>query len=607
MGLADGTITDLQFLDDAWLPENRALLTVELFQLLVNQKDWSDVRARQVLRLLLELAAERRPPSQLTVSWLLDARSGGRRYFAWLEARERFAKAKGRGRVERHHAGLLRFGISQRLVASNESASPLRSLYRWDELPGLAGQFSTGYRTDPFYENLFGEDGRLSWQHGSAARESSERAALGERGRSLPSRLSISRAEALARLRRPGARRAELLTFLSVTNAWSTVTATQMAAFTGVDSLASAKHPLIAAAFAADVVSLALPYDTSVTSLLSNEVIYRAGFAEAFDIIRADLTMVERTAVLAGEAWRRGPWYDRHNVLATELALRIAEYVRGVAAVIGPAYSTVPRLLLGTARPWTPHSDDKQRRNAGDFTVIMDDGLRVVVELTATVNDEFDDKIRTWARFLWAHPLESTGISVLIVDARAGRSADAGEVAERVRAVVTRLYESSHIHMQVLRRLRVASWSDWFPDEGVVAGTFLSLTAVDLECDDASDGRRPIRDLRFDPAGWDPTEILGCAGVMLQTPVWLRAGLTTADAGNLMLDALGLTGVPIAAPRRPERARGHKPGAAKGAVGATRLPPRLRWPSEDPRLQPAVPIPAKLPVVRRRARPPIAS
>lgn len=81
-------VTPGDALTEAARPEAKPLLKLTLRQLLLAQPGWGSTRVKGVIDKILSVADAKIDPRQATVGWLLDPRSGGRRYAAWLDAFE---------------------------------------------------------------------------------------------------------------------------------------------------------------------------------------------------------------------------------------------------------------------------------------------------------------------------------------------------------------------------------------------------------------------------------------------------------------------------------------------------------------------------------------
>ncbi|WP_433673919.1 hypothetical protein [Microbacterium gorillae] len=88
--LQDGVVSMFDIITQACEPDGRPLLRIGLVRLLEHQDGWSRHAAittiNQTLRLLSLPELSARGAAKLTVQWLVDARSGGRRQLAFADA-----------------------------------------------------------------------------------------------------------------------------------------------------------------------------------------------------------------------------------------------------------------------------------------------------------------------------------------------------------------------------------------------------------------------------------------------------------------------------------------------------------------------------------------
>lgn len=85
----NGDMTPLDVLDAAATEVGRPLMKLSIYQLLIAQEGWGDKKAKEAIRRLFEVL-EMKPsdPTSLKVGWVLDPRSGGRRFLAWVDVIE---------------------------------------------------------------------------------------------------------------------------------------------------------------------------------------------------------------------------------------------------------------------------------------------------------------------------------------------------------------------------------------------------------------------------------------------------------------------------------------------------------------------------------------
>lgn len=342
--------------------------------------------------------------------------------------------------------------------------------------------------------------------------------------------------------------RPERLGLLGACDQWRTATVEQLAAIVGTSVRHASSKRVVTPLLSAGL----LDYGTSIAemgrSMRSGRArhlpILRPSTAGAFErVVRATCTYAEWVSITGGLPFSADRQFDRHNLLATELGLRAAEYCDGVGAVLGEKLSGADLLFEGI--PWS--------HMGGDLTIVRRDGLRIVVELTATASSTFRDKARRWARLLDRSSLASSGVVVLFVEAskpgRGGTSEVLTQVVKQVQ-IAARAY-SGVAGRAVADRMFVAKWSGLFPGPHAAAEEFFTLRA---QCPAGALGAKwSARDLldegsvRLDAD--DPEAlraVLTSSRVLAGSPFWLR---DAADAG-LWNTTLGLAGIDVI-PARP--------------------------------------------------------
>ncbi|QCB97667.1 hypothetical protein E5206_12675 [Arthrobacter sp. PAMC25564] len=81
--------------------------------------------------------------------------------------------------------------------------------------------------------------------------------------------------------------------------------------------------------------------------------------------------------------------------------------------VMGEKLSSVDLLAGAGLGRRLPKADNRR----ADGTIIREDGMRIVFELTATASASFDNKVRRWAELIAARPLETSGLTVVFIAA----------------------------------------------------------------------------------------------------------------------------------------------------------------------------------------------
>lgn len=163
-----------------------------------------------------------------------------------------------------------------------------------------------------------------------------------------------------------------------------------------------------------------------------------------------------------------GSSHVRHNVLATELVLRLLETNPHFVAV-GPEHSASPVDLTGHKHAPTA----KQLR--GDAVIYCADGLRVVIEIVGSAKIRaVEDRMVSWGNWLATQPVQTAGIVVVFVNA-----VHENHVAfsDRLRKAHTDVFADptwggrerswmfvpAHQKRDAGMQVHLASWMDWFP------------------------------------------------------------------------------------------------------------------------------------------------
>lgn len=348
-------------------------------------------------------------------------------------------------------------------------------------------------RTDPYYANLWptGSGGlAVSWDavemHHRIPQEEVEQARLG----------ILS------------ARRRRRLVALAAIGMWKTATTEQLIAITGDPSIAANDLSTL------HLGGLAMR-GKFVQSMRDGTLpeLWRPFPPAKIKTFSEHLSYNEWLAVTLGRNWRGTGTFDRHNILTTELSLRVAE-ATDIAACFGEALAGWPLLLPGFAN--SPKS--------GDAVWVRHDGLRIVVETMGSSSlPHLQQKAEAWAGVLSRNT--SSDLFVLWLDARPHHSP---RNAAPFRAVASAAHASIATALaKVPSRMGLVAWQDWFPAPGEVdEEAFLSLRV-----------QRPTgRD--GDKVAWEPVSLLDpfelpCSserardvldnlGVIWGTPAWQR-------------------------------------------------------------------------------------
>ncbi|QOT19549.1 hypothetical protein [Paenarthrobacter sp. YJN-5] len=429
-------------------------------------------------------------------------------------------------------------------------------------------------RRDPYWDRLWAPGSQANWMTGAIARY--EKAEGINRGNA---KLNLE-PEAALRTLTSNRGRTDRLGAWGVLDSWRTVSSEQLAAFTGSRYFLDPNHSTLAASFALDLIDIGTyPNKSRPNPGMNRNVIYRTSSSDTFDkVIEPTLTGPELLSVTAGHPWSSGGQYDRHNILSTELALRAAEYLP-VGAVLGEKLSTVDLLAGAGLGKKLPKADNRR----ADGTIIREDGMRIVFELTATASASFENKVRRWAELIAARPLETSGLTVVFIaaphpDRAKHTAADPRHAIYKKMAVVLRDFPGRGKDSPAAR-IGVAHWEEWFPNRHLLSEAFLNLEA-DFAINDATGPDRwatrgLLNDYAFEPwHTFDATAVLENSKLLAATPHWMRKGDHTHLIGSPM-DRAGVD-VPHPAPAKPHLTKGRPLGAAVGNGGDAKLPARLR-------------------------------
>lgn len=387
---------------------------------------------------------------------------------------------------------------------------------------------------DPYYDDIWAPGSNASW---TTAKQAASQVARGVAR--LPARLSMPYDEAWDTLLSPTAYKRDVrLNALAALDQWRTLTAEQIGLLSGDTKIASGRSTVMKQLFGAGLADVGT-FTNALISSRSSPVatVYRPGAHNEFEKRLAPfLTYQEWLSVTGGTPFDTKSQYDRHNLLAAELALRIAEFC-SPATVLGEKLSTIAALGY---EGWGDHAPIQAQGRAADLTAVREDGLRVALEVTANATATgFERKVEKWASTLSQRRLADSGLIVIfVVTPRPGARNLLNDVRKRVARAV-KLFPGLN-HDLTSNRIGVVDWRDWFPGPGEVHEGFPKLdswfydsTAVD------ADGkgewvRRSVFDFfdfEYEPApGRNPMEVRTGASALRSTPSWLRGEpLETAD------------------------------------------------------------------------------
>ncbi len=438
-------------------------------------------------------------------------------------------------------------------------------------------------RLDVFWDGLWSRSSNLAWMT-AATVDAQQAAGLVK----LPHRLSTPPADAVRQVTRHGKGWGERLRVLAAVDMWRTLSAEQVAAVTGDLRVLDVERSVIAAPFRAGLIDIGTFDSPARVSRLPKPrtTVYRPARTKVFDtVLGPRLTFPEWVAVTGGQPWSATSQFDRHNLLAAELGLRLLEYA-DVATVLGEKLSSL-ELLAGSGLGTTlPHADNR----AADLTVIRPDGLRVAVELTAGATGRFRTKVERWCRLLAEQPVQESGLMVLFVVADpVERHGGGGKTCRNTVATIIKQFVNQHpgwAGNRVAERIGITDWQELFPARHRLAQHFFDLRCLVP----AGPPDRPWVERRWLARNPQTGEYLvpfaprrdrsdftavadnvqGLAGI----PQWARNPHRGIKMWQLMLAERGHDHFPIAPSPRPDRLTGAPFGSVSRAIGGPPQPPK---------------------------------
>lgn len=337
-------------------------------------------------------------------------------------------------------------------------------------------RFRAANRLDPYWDGVWDVGSHAQWV--SAARLRKQQAA--HAGWVRPSRMwPTDEGWAFEKLHpsRPMWQRA--LTVLGVLDSWRTLTFEQLAFVSGVPEVVSERCPLVQVLFAAGLIEVGTSLPAIGRRPERRQMMVRLARTSVFrKRLEPLMTRQEWLSVTGGVRLQAERFYDRHNVLASEVLARAAEFTT-VSGVCGEKLATHDVLgWIPAGRPVPVHGEGR----SADGLLLRGDGVRVAVEVTATTGASFEKKVASWARLLHECRFEDTGLVVVVLVASnkaLSRGPGSKQHLHVARKTITKV--TSRIRGvpedPVARRLLVADWEDWFPSSGAVSRKFLTLRA----------------------------------------------------------------------------------------------------------------------------------
>lgn len=425
-------------------------------------------------------------------------------------------------------------------------------------------------RIDPYWEGVWTQQTVIVWTSLSLAKRQQ---ALGKI--TIPTRWKMEHDAALKYVWKQSNLDA-MLKVLGALNSWQNMSLEQLATLINEPRVMSPDDSLIRALFALELVDYGILSNGLVRGTNSNhpsEIMVRCSRSKSFNkLILPNLSRAETVAVTGRMDWKVLHNAPRHNMLMVELGLRATELCE-TGTVLGERYSTVQHLfgLNGNA--------------SGDGVVVRGDGLRIVFELTASVNEKFKKKVEAWARLLEKYPLETSGVVVVFVEAAdPERHKQVGKVSSRIRNVIENTVRRfpGTLHNRISSRIGFVQWTHWFPSARTVSPDFPLLTAQfpsgvygqDLwQRVDMAD----IFELEFTPAPtFDAERVIRdtpiLAGIHHEYVDRMWAGRVPNISTAVLKESIRLSGL-------PKDVRHAKPGEYLRPL-SKHIPRRLVWPRE---------------------------
>ena len=299
--------------------------------------------------------------------------------------------------------------------------------------------------------------------------------------------------------------RARRLAALGAIHLWRTMTSEQIAAVIGSPSMSSSRSVDLRLLLTAGLVQRGAAFAGERRAIAPT--LWRPDVADAALHFLDQLSYAEWLGVCACQKWSYGAQAAWHNLLVTELSLRVAEYTP-IGTVFGE--------LLASARLLFPFDERfaKSRRSA-DAVWVRDDGLRIVVEATATAGSALRERIEHWVDALLVDTERSTVVCFVDVS---DPDNDRSRPDHLVRRVVADAVTASpeRVKAKIAERVCFARYRDWFPGPGLVHPSFLGL--------------RVERPTGGPGARWEPVDLLDPYAVVFSPvdPVAARAPIVHA-------------------------------------------------------------------------------
>lgn len=433
------------------------------------------------------------------------------------------------------------------------------------------------HRLDPYFDHMWDYATNARWTSLKTKRDLAARG----KGRLRATEKLWTPEEAMSRIATRGTKtRTARLSALATLGLWRTAIPDQVAAFTGSATFSHAESTdrdlLLASELVQDGRLAAGTYGGGLHQVLRPD--YRGNFPQMARL----LNYGDWIGVTAGQEWKWGSQFDRHNLLGTEIGLRAAEYC-DIATSLGEALATF-KLLAPPKKVKVSGAS-----GAADAVLLRRDGLRIAIEITASMTAGLKQKIEAWADVL-ARDVNKTMV-VIFVEAQHPERHPPGERTVMIDHLRKWIYDASrkepeYQFRKVFDRMGYVRWGDWFPGSGLISPSFVPLSVTMGHTGGATpDARWRQLDL-MNPAdvpkpndAADATAFIENAHNWFGIPHWTRDPAQQIDMFQVVCERAGIkAGAPTVVRKR------HILAAAAAAVG----PATEQW---DDFATPATPAP----------------
>lgn len=387
------------------------------------------------------------------------------------------------------------------------------------------------HRVDPYWAALWDVGSTAVWVSRSNAERMSSHGLGSARAREVARTVSEATSELAY-----GPRREARLRVLAAVGMWRTMTVQQVASVVGSASVTHRKSADRDVLWGSGLVQRG----RFISGLPRARVpgLLRVCNTTSLQLLASMLSYRDLVGVTSGQPWQWGTQHDRHNLLATELMLRVAEHTP-MAGVFGEQLGRVDLLLPGRVSAGSAASG-----RAADAVMVRGDGMRVAVEMTATTSSNFPAKIRRWVEALTGD--RAGTLAVVFVEIPHPDKPDGADSTHKLeREIVAACSGMSAVLARVPQRIMVARWREWFPAYGRASEAFLSLSAYRPTGSGGAGARRweqvaitDPTDLVFEHPGEDAKAVLSAMQLLFGVPYWLRGGPASAEAGAALQRAV---------------------------------------------------------------------